>query len=161
MQLKRPKPTPTFGPDGRRLKPICSSSSTTTGGTTSRLFRPGFNIIVTRAPMMNGLNCTSSSLFKRFQRPMTKRRAYSKQADAALKQSSLGARKSMDGMTRLRARAGLGLAFKSKQQNAEKDGTASSDEESEEEKEDRPFEPLMVWQSPHQGGEAKGLPSRM
>ena len=43
------------------------------------------------------------------------------------------------------------------------DCSGKSDEsEIEEEKEpERPFEPLMVWQSPHQGGEAKGLPPRL
>jgi hypothetical protein len=153
MMLKRPKTTPTFGPGGRRLKPICSSN---------RLFRPEHKIFVKRAPLMNGLSCRSSSLFKKFQRPMKKRRAYKKEADVALKQSSLGVRRSMDGMARLRERAGRGLTFKTKSRLPEKDGTASSSgEESEEEKEDRPFEPLMVWRSPHQGGECKGLPSRM
>ena len=99
---------------------------------------------------------------KKFQRPVQKRRAQLKIADQALKQSSLGQRRRLDGMAKLQARAGRGLTFKLAKRTVEKDGTeSSSGEESEEEEEDRPFEPLLVWQSPHQGGECKGLPSRL
>jgi len=43
------------------------------------------------------------------------------------------------------------------------EGSGTSDEsDSEEEKEpERPFEPLCLWKSPHDGGEAKGLPPRL
>jgi SNF2 family DNA or RNA helicase len=107
---------------------------------------------------MCGLS-VSNSLDKKFQRPMVKRRAYEKGADEALKKSTLGPRRSF-GMNNLMARAGKGLDFKSP---FRKDGdVAENDEENEDEKEsDRPFEPLMLWKSPHQGGPAKGLPSRM
>ena len=94
---------------------------------------------------------------------MLKRRAYKGGADEALKQSSLGVRPRMDGMAKLLARAGRGLHFKlPSRSSADKDDTASSSgESSDEEEEDRPFEPLMVWKSPHQGGEARGLPPTM
>jgi hypothetical protein len=109
---------------------------------------------------MNGLSCAGLSL-KKFQRPMLKRRAYKGAADEALKQCSLGPKKRLDGMSKLMARAGRGLHF-SLPKNKDKDENADSTEESsEDEEEDRPFEPLMLWKSPHQGGEAKGLPSRM
>ena len=45
-------------------------------------------------------------------------------------------------------------------QDISEESDESSDEE-ENKEEDRPFEPLMVWTSPFQGGEAKGLPSSM
>jgi hypothetical protein len=68
----------------------------------------------------------------------------------------------MDGMAKLMARAGKGLSYQSSG-NANRDrGDDESGSESEEEKEeDRPFEPLMLWKSPSEGGEAKGLPPRL
>lgn len=131
--------------------------------TTSKLFRPGAKLIVHRAPIMEGLSssCSSSStaLYKTFQRPMLKRRAYGKNAELALKGSSLGPKRRMDGMQKLMARAGRGLAFKLPE--AKKNQTSDDTEESEsedEKEEDAPFEPLEVWKSPHQGGAPKGLP---
>jgi len=60
-------------------------------------------------------------------------------------------------MAKLMARAGRGLSYKLPEKRT-CDGD-SSDEESEEEKEEeRPFDPLCVWTSPHQGGEPKGIP---
>jgi len=99
----------------------------------------------------------------KFKRPMIKRRSYDKNADVALKKSSLGQKKRMDGMSKLLARAGKGLSYKLQPMNRleDCDGSEGDDSqgESDEEKEDeKPFEPLMVWHSPHNGGEAKGLP---
>lgn len=74
----------------------------------------------------------------------------------------------MDGMSKLLARAGKGLTFKLPDkgegmdgEDCEKDSDEEEGEEEEEEEEDRPFEPLMVWQSPHNGGEQKGLPPKL
>ncbi len=96
---------------------------------------------------------------------MTKRRSYDKHAEAALRNSSLGQRRRMDGMSKLFARAGKGLTYKMPDRGEKTDGEcggSSDDEEEEEEKEeDRPFEPLMVWRSPHNGGEPKGLPPKL
>ena len=96
---------------------------------------------------------------------MTKRRSYDKHANVALKNSSLGQRKRMDGMSKLLARSGKGLSFKlpergNRNGDDDEESKDSCDEE-EEEEEDKPFEPLMVWQSPHNGGEQKGLPSKL
>jgi hypothetical protein len=96
---------------------------------------------------------------------MIKRRAYDKNSDLALLNSSLGQRRRMDGMVRLLARAGKGLHFKLTEKTEtgnDTDDTCDSDEdENDDKEEDRPFEPLMVWKSPHQGGELKGLPPSM
>jgi hypothetical protein len=68
----------------------------------------------------------------------------------------------MNGMQRLLSRAGKGLNYiSSKHINKSGDGTDDSSGDEEDTTEDRPFEPLMVWESPHQGGEAKGLPGTM
>lgn len=133
----------------------------------NKLFQPGVKLTVTRAPVLTGLS-VPAALQKKFQRPSIKRRAYGKSTDIALKQSSLGPKKRMNGMQKLLARAGRGLTFQIPQQKNDPDDTASSDSDSEEEGEnDRPFEPLCVWKSPHQptpeGGEPaspKGLPLR-
>jgi hypothetical protein len=98
-----------------------------------------------------------AGLQKKFQRPMVKRRAYNRNADEALKQCSLGQRKRLDGMLKLMARAGLGLSFKLSDQRREGDTEDFARESEGEEAEDKPFEPLQLWTSPHQGGELKGL----
>ena len=69
----------------------------------------------------------------------------------------------MDGMSKLMARAGKGLSYKLPgDKNPNLDGDCSDEEGEEEEKEDeKPFEPLMVWQSPHNGGECVGLPKQL
>lgn len=130
--------------------------------TTSKLFQPGAKIIVHRAPLLNGLSCPKG-LQKKFQRPMLKRRAYNREAENALRRSSLGPKKRMDGMAKLMARAGRGLSFQlaTKPKNDESDGDNNSDDEDDEEasEPERPLEPLRVWHSPHQGGEAIGLPA--
>lgn len=113
---------------------------------------------IQRAPIMNGLSVGSAGLLKPFQRPKLGRRAYKGEEDVALKRASLGPRRSTGGMQRLLSRAGKGLHFVSRPSSS-KDGSATED--SSDDEEDRPFEPLMIWQSPHQGGEAKGLPSSM
>ena len=132
--------------------------------TTSKLFQPGAKIIVHRAPLLNGLSCPTTGLQKKFQRPMLKRRAYNRDADDALRRSSLGPKKRMDGMAKLMARAGRGLSFqlaqKPKNDDDDSDGDNTDDEDDDDPSEtERPFEPLRVWHSPHQGGEAIGLPA--
>lgn len=119
---------------------------------------------IQRAPILTGLNVMigSAGLLKPFQRPKLGRRAYKGKEDELLKKSSLGARRSSGGMQRLLSRAGKGLNFLGKRRKSLGDGeTDESSDEDENKEEDRPFEPLMVWNSPFQGGEAKGLPSTM
>ncbi|KAL3776954.1 hypothetical protein ACHAW5_009286 [Stephanodiscus triporus] len=133
------------------------------------LFRPGARLIIARAPVMAGLSVSgpSAGLLRKFQRPMTKRRSYDKGADLALKTSTLGQKRRFDGMARLFARAGKGLSYSLPGANrgGEEGGTSdesnSDDDDDEGKEDDRPFEPLLLWKSPHQGGEAKGLPPRL
>eukprot|EP00591_Stephanopyxis_turris_P006947 CAMPEP_0195522264 /NCGR_PEP_ID=MMETSP0794_2-20130614/20244_1 /TAXON_ID=515487 /ORGANISM="Stephanopyxis turris, Strain CCMP 815" /LENGTH=128 /DNA_ID=CAMNT_0040651979 /DNA_START=110 /DNA_END=492 /DNA_ORIENTATION=+ len=119
--------TSSFGPDGRRLRPSlgsatkikpvqkpfvtsptkCNLVTPPKPSTSCDLFSPGNRIIVQRAPILCGLSI-NPSLRKKFQRPMTGRRAYDKQAEHALKKASLGQRRRMDGMSKLMARAGRG-----------------------------------------------------
>jgi hypothetical protein len=116
---------------------------------------------IQRAPVMCGLNVPigSAGLLKKFQRPQVGRRAYKGKEDELLKRSSLGAKKSSGGMQRLLSRAGKGLTFVGKRRNREAGDTdeSSDDDDDNNKEEDRPFEPLMVWESPFQGGEAKGI----
>ena len=97
---------------------------------------------------------------KPFQRPKVGRRAYKGKEDELLKRSSLGSRRSSGGMERLMNRAGKGLNFIGRQRKREDSDTEESSED-EENKKEVPFEPLMVWQSPFQGGEAKGIPDTL
>jgi len=148
-----------------------SSSSSRNYATTSGHVIPATTFgkrrdTIQRAPIMCGLNVMvgSAGLLKPFQRPKLGRRAYKGKEDELLKRSSLGAKRSTGGMQRLLSRAGKGLHFVGKRPRGPNDGSTddSSDEEDDNEKEDeRPFEPLMVWNSPFQGGEAKGLASTM
>lgn len=151
MLHKRRKSGNSFGPDGKLIRGCAVARPSS-----NNLFRPGQKIVVARAPIMPGL----SLITKPFQRPMLSRRAYKGDADAALKIGSLGQKRRMDGMARLMARSGKGLNFLPQKRRTEKD-EMETESEDEEEEEDRPFEPLMVWNSPHQGGFAKGLPSSM
>jgi hypothetical protein len=146
-------------------KRVCAYKAVSTVTTSrSRLFQPGAKMIVQRAPAFCGLSVQSSTLQqKKFQRPMTKRRAYGKSAEVALQTSSLGPKRRMDGMSKLLARAGRGLTFQLPTNKAKTDGDETGDEsdsEDEEKEPERPFEPLQVWTSPHQGGEPKGLMPR-
>ena len=131
------------------------------------LFRPGARLIIARAPVMAGLSVSgpSAGLLRKFQRPMTKRRSYDKGADLALKASTLGQKRRFDGMAKLFARAGKGLSYSLPGGKRDgEDGTSdesNSDDDDGENEDDRPFEPLLLWKSPHQGGEAKGLPPRL
>lgn len=63
-------------------------------------------------------------------------------------------------MSKLMARAGKGLTYRLPQRNSgDCDGDDSdSDQEDDVKEDEKPFEPLCVWVSPHEGGEAKGLP---
>ena len=132
----------------------------------NKLFQPNAKVIIARAPVMAGLSLgnNNSGLQRKFQRPMTKRRSYDKNAELALKSSSLGQKRRFDGMAKLMARAGKPLSFLPPKKKVDGDCSGTSDEsDSEEESKEpeRPFEPLMVWKSPAEGGEAKGLPPRM
>ena len=159
---------------GFSSRPAASSSCGGGGGTcgigggrmhsSSKLFQPGNKLVVARAPVMAGLSLGGGGIQRKFQRPMTKRRSYDKNDDLALKKSTLGQKRRFDGMAKLFARAGKGLNYQAPQRKTEGDcsGTSDESESEEEEKEpERPFEPLMVWKSPHEGGEAKGLPPRL
>lgn len=123
----------------------------------SSLFQPGTRLVVRQAPLFVGL----VGVQKPFQRPFQKRR--SQAADLALRRSSLGQRRRMDGMSKLLARAGRGLHFKPPERPKERDEFGSDcsddDDEENEENEDRPFEPLLLWSSPYnEGVKPKGLP---
>jgi hypothetical protein len=124
-------------------------------------------LVVQRAPLMCGLSVAGAVAVKKFQRPMLKRRAYDKAAEAALQTSSLGPKRRLDGMSKLMARAGKGLAYKLPTKPVEHSGDTSGDENSDDsdDEEDknklRPFEPLCLWTSPHQDDsvEPRGLPA--
>jgi hypothetical protein len=147
-------------------KRVCAYKSASSSTTRSKLFQPGSKLIVQRAPAFGGFSLGGGGLSeKKFQRPMTKRRSYDKSAEVALQQSSLGPKRRMNGMAKLLARAGRGLTFKLPVHKKVDDGDDTGDEsESEDEDKnkepDRPFEPLQVWTSPHQGAEPKGLMPR-
>lgn len=142
------------GNDSTKCVPFKKSSN-------NSLFRVGTKLLVHRAPIMAGLS-TGVKTMTTFQRPMLGRRAYSKTAEAALQQSSLGMKRRMDGMSKLLARAGRGLSFKLPTTQAKKSSSDTEDESDNDEapRADAPFEPLLVWKSPHNGGEPKGLPSQ-
>jgi hypothetical protein len=135
--------------------------------TASSLFAKGAKVIVQRASFFTGQTVAggSASLYKPFQRPMLKRRAYGKAQEEALLSSSLGQRRRFDGMQRLLQRAGRGLNAQPLTASGKKpkDGggsTSEDDSDDEDEEEEAPFEPLLLWTSPHQGGEPKGLPTQ-
>jgi hypothetical protein len=143
----------------------CSLSSNVSSSSSSKLFQPGTKIIVQRAPLFAGLSVPNAILHKKFQRPMLKRRAYGRDSDDALRRSSLGQRKRMDGMAKLMARAGKGLTFSASQKL---DATGDEDQDDQENKAEsdnnnKPYEPLLLWCSPrvHQDVEPKGLPPKM
>lgn len=137
------------------------------GHSSNKLFSPDRSLTVQRAPIMSGLSCSgggmSASVLKPFRRPKELRRTKEKANDVALKSSSLGMRKRLDGMARIMELSGKGLASRGPMRTADEQnsGEETSDGDEEEEEEDRPFEPLKLWQSPYQGAEPKGLPSRM
>ena len=154
----------------------CAPSKTCFGGgggglasrgphSTNKLFQPGVKLKIQRAPMMTGLS-VGAGVRKPFQRPQLGRRAYDKNSEAALKRATLGQKRRMDGMSKLLARAGKGLAYKTPGRTGSggDDGSAGSADEEEEDEDslmaqlERNYKPLMVWQSPHNGGEARGLP---
>jgi hypothetical protein len=116
--------------------------------------------------MFAGLSVPTAILHKKFQRPMLKRRAYGQDSDNALRRSSLGQRKRMNGMAKLMARAGKGLSFSLRQTNTKLDGNGDDDDEDEDNVKpdsDIPYEPLLLWCSPHvhEHVQPKGLPSKM
>ena len=162
--MKRP-----LGARGLGRPSIGSSKSCGDGSNSGSRVVPSFGrkrglINIQRAPIMAGLNVMvgSAGLLKPFQRPKLGRRAYKGKEDELLRKSSLGARRSTGGMQRLLSRAGKGLHYLGKRRIRDEGGsTDESSDEEENKEEDRPFEPLMVWTSPFQGGEAKGLPSSM
>ncbi|KAL7537050.1 hypothetical protein ACHAXR_007557 [Thalassiosira sp. AJA248-18] len=159
---------------GFSSRPVAASASGGGGGlcggggkmhSSNKLFEPGVRAIIARAPVMKGLSVSGLGMQRKFQRPMTKRRSYDKSAELALKTSTLGQKRRFDGMAKLLARAGKGLSYQlpgGRPKDGDCSGTSDESDSEEDEKEpERPFEPLMVWQSPHQGGEAKGLPPRL
>lgn len=139
------------------LNKVAAAATASNSNTTPRTQR----VTIQRVPIMSGLSI-SGALMKPFQRPSQKRRIHAKAADAALKTSSLGMKRRTNGMQNILERAGRPLHFllPKSQQQQDKDAESSSGEESEPE-EDKPFEPLRLWTSPHQGGEPVGLPPRM
>lgn len=151
----------------------CAPSKTCFGGggggsglaSTNKLFQPGIKLKIQRAPMMRGLS-VGAGVRKPFQRPQLGRRAYDKNSEVALKRATLGQKRRTDGMSKLLARAGKGLAYKTpgRAGGGGDDGSGGSADEEEEDEDslmaqlERNYKPLMVWQSPHNGGEARGLP---
>jgi len=67
-------------------------------------------------------------------------------------------------MAKLMARAGKPLTYRAPGRRGDEDGTESADEETAQDEDElqaqleRNYVPLMVWQSPHNGGDAVGLP---
>ena len=162
MLVGRKRTSSSFGPDGKRLQGtavVRTASQPTSCHSSDKLFRPGVKLVVQRAPVISGLSIPAG-LQKKFQRPMMKRRAYNRNTDEALKNSSLGQRRRMDGMSRLMARAGRGLTFKLPQRDLSKEDSDEETEEEDEKENELPFEPLLLWTSPHEGGEPIGLPPR-
>jgi hypothetical protein len=152
-------------PAPARLIRSSTASSSATATTASSLFAKGARVIVQRASFFSGQTVAggSAALYKPFQRPMLKRRAYGKAQEEALLSSSLGQRRRFDGMQRLLQRAGRGLNAQPLTASGKKprDGDGStSEDDSDDEEEEAPFEPLRLWTSPHQGGEPKGLPTQ-
>jgi hypothetical protein len=66
----------------------------------------------------------------------------------------------MDGMSKLMARAGHGLTYKLPRRGLSEGGSDDESEGEVEKENERPFEPLLLWTSPHEGGEPVGLPPR-
>ena len=67
-------------------------------------------------------------------------------------------------MENIAKRQGKGVNFKAekdKKKDGDMESCANTDEEDEEPDDEKPFEPLRVWQSPHQGGIPQGLPSQL
>jgi hypothetical protein len=153
----------------------CAPSRTCFGGgggglvsrgphSTNKLFQPGVKLRIQRAPMMTGLS-VGAGVRKPFQRPQLGRRAYDKNSEAALKRATLGQKRRMDGMSKLLARAGKGLHYRTPgRAGSGGDGSDGSADEEEQDEDslmaqlERNYKPLLVWQSPHNGGEARGLP---
>lgn len=156
-------------PPFRKVSP---NNVVTNGHSSNKLFSRGKQLQVMRAPIMNGLTCIgggclSAKVLQPFRRPKEERRSKQKHNDEALKKCSLGMARRMDGMQKIFSRSGRGLHFKPKSQDGDEnkkrdeDGNTCSESSSEDEEEDRPFEPLRVWTSPHNGGEPIGLPTRV
>lgn len=139
----------------------------TRNDSTDKLFSSkNHSLSVVRAPIMNGLSCgLSASVLQPFRRPKEERRGKQKQADEALRTSSLGMKRRLDGMKRIQERSGKGIHFQPPPKpKYDEDGNTcgeTSDEEDEDNADDKPFEPLRVWTSPHNGGEPLGLPPRI
>jgi len=156
----------------KKRKLVYNQKVNTFSSSSSNLFNKT-KLVTVRAPIMPGLSvgnapCSSStngsSLYKPFQRPMTKRRSYDKNAELALRTATLGPKRRMDGMAKLMARAGRGLLFPSAGggvlANAQRanDDTDEDEEDGVQTKKEHPWEPLCVWKSPHDGGPLKGIP---
>jgi len=135
--------------------------------TTSKLFRKGATVLVQRVSPCEGMvnePPTRSALHRPFQRPMTKRRAYDQRANGALQSASLGARKRFDGMSNIALRAKKPLHFRAIRappKSSDTEGESDSEEEDDGRPKppDQPYDPILLWTSPHNGGDLKGLPS--
>ena len=138
----------------------------TNNQSTDKLFSSkNHKLSVVRAPIMTGLSCgLSASVLQPFRRPKEERRGKQKQADEALRTCSLGMKRRLDGMQRIQERSGKGIHFQPSKPKHDEGGNTcgeTSDEDEDDNEDDRPFEPLRVWTSPHNGGEPLGLPTRM
>eukprot|EP00557_Chaetoceros_sp_GSL56_P007354 CAMPEP_0176492250 /NCGR_PEP_ID=MMETSP0200_2-20121128/8886_1 /TAXON_ID=947934 /ORGANISM="Chaetoceros sp., Strain GSL56" /LENGTH=1191 /DNA_ID=CAMNT_0017889775 /DNA_START=1545 /DNA_END=5117 /DNA_ORIENTATION=+ len=174
MLQKRKTPS-SFGSDGRRLACHSAHLQQQQGGGNHNALADNHRdaalkitamppMKIQRRPFLQTL-AIPPTLTQKFKRPMTKRRSYDKNANLALRQCSLGPKRRMDGMSKLLARAGKGLGYRLPQdanrRRDEEDEDVDTDDETESESaavQEMQFEPLMVWQSPHNGGECVGLP---
>jgi hypothetical protein len=179
MLKRRRTSISSFSADGRRAggipPPSCpplykTKALITNGHSNNTLFTNKTNLQVVRAPIMNGLTCgggMSAKVLQPFRRPKEERRSKQQHNDEALKKCTLGMARRMDGMQKILSRSGRGLHFKPppttthEQKKLDEDGNTCSESSSEEEDEDRPFDPLRVWTSPHNGAEPIGLPTRV
>ena len=58
-------------------------------------------------------------------------------------------------------RSGKGLNYKGKKQKENEKENFATDNDEEDPEEEKTFEPLRVWQSPHNGGPPLGLPTQL
>jgi len=158
--------------NNKNFKCVPPCHTFTTSKTSSFLFRRGAKpVLVQCGSFLPGIlsappqpPSSSGGLHQPFQRPSTKRRAYDKNAEQALKNASLGTKKRMNGMLNILARARKGLHYKLPGANAGSDTEGETTDEEEDNGRPKPpegpYDPIQVWTSPHQGGPAIGLPSR-
>eukprot|EP00934_Nitzschia_sp_Nitz4_P000638 Nitzschia sp. Nitz4//scaffold52_size167869//21055//24830//NITZ4_002260-RA/size167869-snap-gene-0.208-mRNA-1//1//CDS//3329553987//638//frame0 len=158
MLLKR-KSTSSFDCSGRRVQTSCTDVGLPAKATTPQ--PPPYLGTIRRVGILRGMP-VPDSLSKPFLRHGTKRRRGQQEADRALSQSTLGPKKRRPGANSLGSLIGKPLTVVSALNNPSNNGDGEDDEDDESSVEqDRPFEPLLIWTSPHNGGSAKGLPSQI